>query len=148
MKQTAVIVDVDGTIADNTHRQHFISYDPKDWTGFFGECKDDTPRNNVLYVVKYWKSQGDEIVFVTGRNESSRTDTRTWLKQKCGIYYGQLYMRPDDDRRHDHVVKREIYERDIAPHYDVRLVLEDRASVVKMWREIGLETWQVDEGNF
>jgi hypothetical protein len=30
----------------------------------------------------------------------------------------------------------------------VRLVLDDRNSVVKMWRSLGLECWQVAEGDF
>jgi hypothetical protein len=31
---------------------------------------------------------------------------------------------------------------------DVFLVVDDRNKVVKMWRELGLNTWQVAEGDF
>ena len=59
-----------------------------------------------------------------------------------------LYMRPTGDYRTDTEWKRECYESYIKPVYDVRLVLDDRASVVAMWRELGLECWQVAEGDF
>jgi hypothetical protein len=46
------------------------------------------------------------------------------------------------------VVKREIYRNLIEPKHNVWFVLDDRNSVVKMWREIGLTCLQVEEGNY
>jgi hypothetical protein len=57
-------------------------------------------------------------------------------------------MRKYGDFRQDSIVKREIYERFIAPDYDILCVLDDRNSVVSMWREIGLTCLQVAEGDF
>ncbi len=45
-------------------------------------------------------------------------------------------------------MKREIYAKYIAPHYDVTFVVDDRKSVVDMWRSCGLVTLQCAEGNF
>jgi hypothetical protein len=57
-------------------------------------------------------------------------------------------MRKYGDYRKDYVVKREIYEQLIAPDYDILCVLDDRNSVVDMWREIGLTCLQVAPGDF
>tara|TARA_R110002020_G_scaffold227539_13_gene438195 strand:+ start:10087 stop:10632 length:546 start_codon:yes stop_codon:yes gene_type:complete len=60
----------------------------------------------------------------------------------------ELYMREEGDNRKDSIVKREMYEEYIKPHYNVKLVLDDRNQVVDMWRELGLPCWQVAAGNF
>ncbi len=43
-----VIFDIDGTLADNSHRQHFLEGGKKDWKGFFDAMVDDQPNINVL----------------------------------------------------------------------------------------------------
>jgi hypothetical protein len=47
-------------------------------------------------------------------------------------------MRGATDRRPDTEIKREIYRKQIQPHYDVVLAIDDRKRVVKMWREEGI----------
>jgi hypothetical protein len=56
-------------------------------------------------------------------------------------------MRGNGDNRADTVVKREIYQMYFADA-DVFGVIDDRASVVTMWRRLGLTVVQVAEGNF
>jgi hypothetical protein len=34
----AVIIDIDGTLADTTHRLHHIKSKPPNWDAFFAEC--------------------------------------------------------------------------------------------------------------
>ena len=57
-------------------------------------------------------------------------------------------MRPHDDFRKDDVIKAEIYEKEILPYYHVLFVVEDRKSVVEMWREKGVVCLQCDWGDF
>lgn len=148
MEQPAFICDIDGTVADNKHREHFLHRSPKDWDGFFAEAFKDEPKSNVLDIASYLRLVcGWRFVFVTGRNEQQRDITVQWLREHA-VRYDHLYMRAADDRRPDHEIKREIYVHDIEPHFDVKLVLDDRTSVVKMWRELGLECWQVAAGDF
>lgn len=146
----AIIVDIDGTIADNSHRQHYLEGAKKDWDGFFSKLHLDTPRDAVATAARFfWIHKLWTPIFVTGRGAEYREPTSDWLAKhfmwSCNM---PLYMRAKGDRRPDVEVKREIYERDIAPIYEVRLVLDDRDSVVKMWRSLGLECWQVAEGSF
>jgi hypothetical protein len=57
-------------------------------------------------------------------------------------------MRALADHRDDWVMKKEIYHKEIAPNYQIEFVIEDKASVVKMWRELNLVCLQCDWGDF
>ena len=57
-------------------------------------------------------------------------------------------MRKSSDSRGDQIVKSEILEKEILPKYNVKLVLDDREKVVRMWRDKGLTCLQVDWGDF
>lgn len=60
-----------------------------------------------------------------------------------------LLMRPTNDKRKDTVVKKEIWDNDIVGKYNVLCVIDDRPSVVRMWRyEIGLPVFQVNDREF
>jgi hypothetical protein len=65
-----------------------------------------------------------------------------------GVAGEALHMRGRGDHRPDQVVKRELYERRVRPRYTVTAVLDDRAKVVRMWRELGLTVLQVADGDF
>jgi hypothetical protein len=66
---------------------------------------------------------------------------------KWNIEYNEFYIRKDGDSRRDSVVKRE-YLQDIVKKYNPKLSVDDRDQVVKMWRDNGVECWQVANGNF
>ena len=57
-------------------------------------------------------------------------------------------MRPTGDDRRDEAIKRKIYDREIAPRFDVLCVLDDRDQVVRTWRALGLVCLQVAPGDF
>jgi hypothetical protein len=57
-------------------------------------------------------------------------------------------MRVAGDHRKDSIVKQEIFENHIDGMFDVQFVLDDRDQVVTMWRSLGLQCFQVAEGNF
>lgn len=47
-----VIVDLDGTLADCSHREHFIRRGRKKWKKFFDAARFDKPRPDVLNQVR------------------------------------------------------------------------------------------------
>jgi hypothetical protein len=57
-------------------------------------------------------------------------------------------MRKSGDYRKDYEVKKEIYETYIKDKFNVLCVLDDRQSVVDMWRSLGLTCLQVNYGDF
>ena len=45
-----VVFDLDGTLADCTHRHHFLETHPKDWDSFYDECWRDRPIQSMLEI--------------------------------------------------------------------------------------------------
>jgi hypothetical protein len=58
-------------------------------------------------------------------------------------------MRAAGDQRPDYIVKNELFEEHVAGKYNILLSLDDRDSVVDLWRnKMGIPTFQVANGNF
>lgn len=136
----ALICDVDGTIADNKWR------DPYDMSlvlndGFFW------PIIDLASTLK--RHLGAKLLITSARPAMPQTvqDTVEWLGL-TGLTWDALFMRDAGDNRSDAEVKAEIYDAAIAPYYNVAYVLDDRNSVVEMWRSKGLIVLQTADGNF
>ena len=146
----AIIFDIDGTLADLTHRLHYITGgDSPDWDAFYKACPDDTsiePTVSIYILMKENLPEGHVLILCTGRRESIRRQTERWLYHRL-IKYDHLMMRRFGDHRDDVEVKRQMLNA-LREFYDPILVFEDRSSVVQMWREEGLQCFQVAEGDF
>ena len=143
-----IICDIDGTIADNQARAMLHLHRPgqkKDWKGWFDGIGDDPPRQEIIEIVRGHHEGGHPIVFMTGRHDGVRTASEEWLERHWALPYVTLLMRGDGDRRPDTIVKRELYEVYLQ-HYPIKLVIDDRPSVVRMWGEVGLEVLDVGSG--
>lgn len=143
-KPKAVIFDVDGTLAKMVGRS---PYDLE-------KCDTDIINPMVVELARSYYRDGYAIIVVSGRESGTSEDeikykmmTRKWLTDKF-IPFTEHFQREQGDSRGDMIVKEEIFWRDIAPYYDVKLAVDDRAQVVEMWRRIGVECWQVDHGDF
>lgn len=143
----AILVDIDGTLADIEHRVHHVQAVEKNWKAFNQEMHKDKLNFWCLDLIKAMQDQNFKVIFITGRGEDTRESTIAWL-EKHKVTYAELFMRPLKDRRDDFEVKKEIYQKIISKKYKVSFVVEDRASVVKMWRELGLVCLQCDVGDF
>lgn len=152
--QPAVILDLDGTLCDVTHRRVYVeNTDKKDWNRFFEGIPHDKPDQAVtlLYDMIYTYSRTIEpldIIFVSGRPQQYRAVTEQWLKQHQFSEYFVLFMRPFNNNDDDSIVKINIYNKYIKPWFDVKFVVDDRNRVVNAWRAAGLKCFQVEEGNF
>lgn len=141
----AAIVDIDGTLADCRHRLHHVLPGRKrDWDAFFGEMDDDELIWPVGEVVRHLAIES-RIVLCSGRPENYRAVTEAWLDRN-GVQRDALYMRPAGDTRPDHVVKAQILDGIKADGYEPFVVIDDRQSVVDMWRENGLVCLQAAPG--
>lgn len=137
----AVICDLDGTLFDCQHRLHHVSGHKKNWDAFFEGIPDDPVVEPVLAVVRAMILKGFAIVITTGRPEKCRTMTEDKLDEHA-VPYTMMYMRPDMNTRPDHVVKAELYEKIKNDGYDVILAIDDRKSIVDLWRSLGICTLQ------
>lgn len=138
----AIIVDLDGTLCNNSHRVMYVDgSQPKDWDKFNTLCAFDPHNDWCLDLVNSFNLLGHKIVFLTARSGSEVTKkmTDTWLMTHVGpgVDY-ELLMRKDGDFRPDYVVKQEIYMNDIAPRYEIVLAVDDKKRVCDMWRDLGI----------
>lgn len=146
MKLKAVIVDMDGTIANVEHRRHFITGEHKDWRSFNESCRTDTANQWCVDLVKMLQKEY-HIIIVSGRNHEFKEHTEDWLADH-DIYPSRLFVRGPKDSRNDSIIKEEIYKTFIEPNFDVAFCIDDRQRVVDMWRSLGLVCLQCDVGNF
>ena len=193
----SIIFDLDGTLADLTHRVHFVDGSAypnakvtlvetvgdtpaegrgvitklsddenveveidgatvrcpcsalkvhSDWSRFFDGLEHDAPIPEMIELLNSLKAQ-HTIVICSGRPESHRNKTEAWLV-KHKISYDALYLREGNDERHDVDVKREQLARLKDDGYEPWLVVEDRKSVVEMWRAEGIVCLQCADGDF
>lgn len=133
MKPTAIMVDVDGTLA------HMVDRSPYDYS----QVHTDTPDSVVIDITRKYKT----VIVMSGRPDSCREATENWLR-KHDVRFDKLFMRATGDKRPDNVIKWELYQEHVEPYYKIDFVLDDRNRVVKMWRENGLKCLQVAEGDF
>lgn len=138
MLAPAVICDLDGTLAWNTSGRS-----PYDQTRVGEDALNPTVRKVLrLGYGAYW-----QVIYLSGRSNECRQATEDWLMtHQCPR--GPLHMRAADDKRPDWIVKGELFDDHVRGKYNVQFVLDDRDQVVKLWRAMGLQCWQVADGNF
>ena len=135
-KPSAIVVDIDGTVARHVNRS---PYDES-------KVLDDEPIEDVADVV-HVLSEYYALAFVSGRKDSCRDDTELWLDRQ-GFSNYDLFMRKADDNRPDYVVKAEIYDTKVIPKYNIRMAFDDRDQVVRHVRKRGITVAQVAPGRF
>ncbi len=135
-KPRAVIVDIDGTVALMNGRGPF------EWH----RVGEDLPNEPVISVVRALAASGYKIIFTSGRDAVCRQSTFRWLQVNVTMVF-DLYMRPEQDSRNDSIIKAELFEL-FKDDYNVELVLDDRDSVVRLWRDMGFVCLQVAPGDF
>ena len=138
-----IVFDLDGTLALNDHREHFISGPEKNWSGFYDACDRDEPCEPLLEVLRTM-SLHHRVEIWSGRGYEVMEKTRAWLVAH-GAGHVKIQCRAEGDYRADTILKTEWLENsDQRPD----LVFEDRASVVEMYRSHGIVCAQVAPGNF
>lgn len=136
-KIPAIVCDIDGTLAHMHNRSAF------EWHKVGYDTVDETVKD----LVKYYSSKGLKVIICSGRDGVCKDLTEKWLIDN-DIPFDEFFIRPANDMRRDVHIKYEIYVNDIAPKYDVKVVIDDRSQVCRAWRGLGLKVLQVDSGWF
>lgn len=148
-----VLVDIDGTISKVGERLKYLQQKPIDWDSFYNSCFEDEPIDEIIDLVKHL-SKKYQIVYCTGRRECVRDITKKWIQKHIHgnelalLFDDFLIMRPNGDKRHDTETKPDQLLKSGWKIDAIAFVLEDRNSMVKKWRDMGLKCLQVAEGNF
>ncbi len=152
MTREIVVFDLDGTLSLTEHRVHHLKKDPPDWRAFYAACIDDEPNLPIVRLFNDLLRADEgflpnyELWILTGRSAEVREQTEAWLAKHLQHYH-RLIMRAEGDHTPDTKLKRRwIDEHGLRDQ--VAMVFEDRASVVKMWRDEGFTCLQVAPGDF
>jgi hypothetical protein len=149
----AVVCDLDGTLSLFNSKRSDGSVDVRHSDAHTrspydaARSDEDTLNEPVAAVLDSMHKAGYKIIFCSGREDLYREQTERFIKKHLSVEY-ELFMRKGSDLRKDSIIKSEIYDGQIAPNYNVFLVLDDRNQVVDFWRSKGLTCFQVAPGNF
>lgn len=149
-----IVFDIDGVLADCSHRLKYIQGEDKDYDKFYSkeELWKDKPIKagmNILDALHRFEVMRDnprltefygEVIFITGRNESCRDTTYNWLYNNIlerGTVYHKLYMRPKNDYRPAHEVKKDLIEKHIG-FENILFAFDDDVMVSEMYNRHGV----------
>ena len=111
-KPSAVIFDMDGTLADvSSIRHHLTRFDKtkrrviKHFDRFHAESVNVPPHNHVVNAAQVSHMLGNAVLIVTARKHMWRNHTAWWLAMH-GVPSDMLMMRGNDDNRKDYEVKK------------------------------------------
>lgn len=137
--EDCVIFDIDGTLGLHVARGPYQ----------FSRCETDAVNVAVADVLEGYRQDPDVVVvLLSGRPSEFREHTERWLKS-YRIDYDHLFMRPEEDKRPDFLVKSDLFEENIRGKFNVLAVYDDRDQVVEVWRRVyGLTCLQVAYGDF
>lgn len=134
-----VIFDVDGTVASMYNRGPF------EWS----KVGQDKVREHIIKLIDGYSLNGDEIIFLSGRDSVCWFETQEWLTHtiyRCTVgcdfkvaFGTNLFMREAGDMRKDSIIKKELFWKHVAPHYDVHTVVDDRPQMIRAWYELGID---------
>lgn len=137
-----MVFDIDGTLAAMNDRSPF------EWH----KVGQDFPRKTVIQLCRFYIENEYPVMFFSGRDGVCRTKTLKWLQDNVhsSIIDSQLMMRQAGDQRVDWIVKGEIMREYVRQCDGIppTLCVDDRQQVVDVWRNMGIQTWQVDTGRF
>ncbi|GAA3491048.1 hypothetical protein [Streptomyces cremeus] len=129
------VFDLDGTLADGSHRQRFLERRPRDWDAFFAAAPADPPlAEGVALALR--RARDSEVGCLTGRPERCRADTVAWLAAH-GLPEGRLRTRADRDRRPARLTELELLKKP-ARTRGVRVLVDDDLLVCEAAERAGL----------
>lgn len=136
------VIDLDGVLADVRPRLHFLESTPKDWDGFFAAIPDDEVLAEGRAVVERLAAD-HELVYLTGRPESTRRDTEAWLEQH-ELPRAMVIMRRSGDRRPARVTKPALLRRLAAGGRKIAVVVDDDPQVCEALERDGWPVLRAD----
>lgn len=157
------IFDLDGTIADNSQRLHYVSGETKDWNKYYAECGDDRPIWTVIKVLQALQKDNDIWIW-SGRADSVKDTTVAWL-WRYGILKAYdpehwnnglaLRFRREGDHRKNAELKLAWYhevfnysgqypESNRVSRSNLFGVFEDHPEAATMWRSLGITCFELE----
>lgn len=147
-KPKAVIWDLDGTLADDRARAHYVEVEEgkkRDWNSYFDAIEEDPPIAASMEILHAMRTTGTRVLFLTGRPEYTRPKTERWLEANGLSEYDRLLMRPEGEFRPAGRFKMEVVEA-LREEYELICAFEDRIDVAEHLREVGVPVFLYGAG--
>lgn len=148
-----IVFDIDGVLADCSHRLKYIQGEDKDYDSFYSydEILKDKPilnLNKILFNIQCAESSDIDIKFITARNIKSITATAEWLEKYFSIMVeeGDILMRPKNDYRPAHEVKKDLIEKHIG-FENILFAFDDDDQVNEMYKKHGVMCYKPNMTN-
>ncbi len=142
-KEEAIIVDIDGTLANLDHRIHLIRKPNKNWNLFFEKMNDDKPIEQTINKIKEFYDDGFKILIVTGRPETYESITVEWLNKHLPFEEFELIQRRKNDNRPSYQFKQSVLT-ELKQKYKIRFFTDDKEEDINMYHKGGLSTIKVE----
>lgn len=146
MSSTLIICDIDGVLADCSHRLHYL--EERNYDDFYSnnamlDDKTILAGVDLLFSLRHnycpigeSVQRKNPVIFLTGRPDRTRSITMAWIQEHIGyaMHDLPLLMRGDEDYRPSSVVKTELLQAAL-PHqgrrYDMVYFIDDDPENVK-----------------
>lgn len=139
-----IIFDIDGVLADCSHRLKYIKGEKKDYEKFYSydEVIEDKVIEGGKEILESLELALDsmeyvDIAFITARNEKSWGATEVWLTSNFGGAYHEMYMRPSNDWRPAHEVKEDLIKKYIG-FENILFAFDDDDKINEMYAKHGV----------
>lgn len=132
-KPTAVIFDVDGTLAHMNGGRGAFEWD---------KVEQDSLDPVVSAIFDGFKRDGHKMIVMSGRDGVCYEKTAKWLMD-YNVFYDELFMRKEGDMRKDAEIKEELFWAHVADRFNVIAVVDDRPVMCRRWMELGMKVINV-----
>jgi len=148
-KQECIIMDLEGTLTDCSHRIHYYvdkNYDK--WNSLFSA---DTPNKYMLRIIRESIKLDKKIIICTAKSAECAESVYDWLRTYHCWENGpsilsiidSIYFRKKDDRRISVTVKEEMLWK-IMKKWSVTFAYDDRLGNCEMYISNGIPTRQIE----
>lgn len=131
MKQSAIVIDLDGTLVDSSHRE---PYD-------YEKIMDDKVIMPVADMMggNYLNIFSRINIILTGRSNDCFEKTVQWLTSK-GLRIHRAIFNEDKENQ---VVFKEKEIKKLMEEYNILYCIDDNPEVVKMFKSLGLKAYSI-----
>lgn len=143
--QKVVLVDIDGTVMDNSDREYHISNGSKDFDYYHAAFKNDKPIQEIIDKVNDYKNKGYLVMMYSNRPEKHHEETKKQLIE-VGLNFNEVYLKPKKDGWLKSELVKENYVRDIeSKGYKVELIIDDTEKVIQHFQSKGYKVVHPEE---
>ena len=140
----AVVFDVDGVLADASHRQHLITGYRHDWMAFFDECGKDGLIAETAQLAALL-DPSVQVILLTARPSRVEAITVDWMGRH-GVRWDLLIMREYGDYSYARDFKQYTVAELRAYGFELQLALEDDPRNQAMFEREGIPCVYIHSG--